>query len=62
MAIEAGAARLGIPGWQMHDRLKAQDLIHNRLLARYDDLHTQSIGWVADDIAEALVNWEAAAK
>ncbi len=59
MAIEAGAARMGIPGWQMHDRLKAQDLIHNRLLARYDDLHTQSLDWVADDISEALVNWEA---
>ena len=32
----------------MHDRLKAQNLIHERLLGRYDDLHTQSFEWVVD--------------
>lgn len=42
----------------MHDRLKAQNLIHNRLLGRYEDLHTQSLEWVADDTVETLMNWE----
>ena len=58
MAIESGARKLRIPGQTMHDRLKAQGLIHNRLLARYEDLHTQSLDWVADDIVETLKNWE----
>ena len=38
MAIEGGARRLHISGQKMHDRLKAQNLIHERLLGRYDDL------------------------
>ena len=59
MAIEYGARRLGISGREMHDRLRAQNLIHNRLLARYDDLHTQSLDWVASDTIETLKNWEA---
>ena len=59
MAIESGARKLGISGKEMHDRLSKQGLIHNRLIKRYDDLHTQSIEWVADDICETLLNWEA---
>ena len=59
MAIESGAKKLGIPGQLMHDRLKAQDLIHNRLIAMYDYLHTQSIDWVAEDTVTTLKNWEA---
>lgn len=59
MAIESGARKLGIPGQVMYDRLKAQDLIHNRLIAMYDDLHTQSIDWVAEDTVTTLKNWEA---
>ena len=59
MAIESGARRLGISGQMMHDRLKAQDLIRNRLIAHYDDLHTQSLDWVADDTVTTLQNWEA---
>ena len=58
MAIESGARKLGIDGRQMHDRLKAQDLIHKRLLGRYETLHTQSRQYVADDIVETLQNWE----
>ena len=61
MAIESGARKLHISGQKMHNRLKAQDLIHNRLLARYEDLHTQSLDWVADDTIETLKNWEASA-
>ena len=45
-------------GRKMHDPLKAQNLIHDRLLARYDDLHTQSLDWVADDTVTTLKNWE----
>ena len=59
MAIESGARKLGISGREMHDRLRNQNLIHNRLIKRYEDLHTQSLDWVADDISETLLNWEA---
>ena len=59
MAIESGARKLGISGKEMHGRLKKQDLIKNRLLKRYEELHTQSLDWVADDISETLLNWEA---
>ena len=59
MAIESAARKLHISGQRMHDRLKAQNLIHDRLLARYEDLHTQSLEWVADDTVATLKNWEA---
>ncbi len=56
MAIESGARKLVIPGKEMRDRLSKQDLIHNRLIKRYEELHTQSLDWVADDISETLLN------
>lgn len=59
MAIESGARKLGISNKEMHDRLRKQGLIQNRLFKRYDTLHTQSLDWVADDISETLLNWEA---
>ncbi len=59
MAIESGARKLGVTSREMHDRLKKQNLIHTRLIGRYDLLHTQSREWVADDIVETLKNWEA---
>lgn len=59
MAIESGARKLGISGKEMHDRLKKQGLIKNRLFKRYEELHTQSLDWMADDICETLLNWEA---
>ena len=58
-AIERGAKSLGIDGHMMHDRLKAQGLIANYLLAGYEPLHTQSFDYVADSTVEALLNWEA---
>ena len=61
MAIENGARKLGISGKEMYNRLSKQDLIHQRLINRYEDLHTQSLDWVADDISETLLNWEAEA-
>ena len=36
MAIESGAKNLGISGKDMHDRLRKQGLIHNRLFKRYE--------------------------
>ena len=61
MAIESGARKLGISGKEMYDRLHRQGLIHQRLIKRYEDLHTQSLDWVADDFCETLLNWEAEA-
>ncbi len=58
MAIESGARKLNISGREMEQRLQKQDLIHRRLIGHYDLLHTQSLDYVADDIAETLVNWE----
>ena len=58
MAIEASAKKAQTSGKIMHDRLKAQGLIHKRLLTHYDMLHTQSIDWVADETLETLNNWE----
>lgn len=49
---------MGISGREMHDRLKKQGLIHKRLFNRYEELHTQSLQWVAEDISETLLNWE----
>lgn len=58
MAIESGAAKLNISGQEMEARLQKQDLIHKRLIGQYEMLHTQSLDYVADDIAETLINWE----
>ncbi|MBQ7280187.1 MAG: DUF3791 domain-containing protein [Bacteroidales bacterium] len=62
MAIEASARGAKISGKEMHDRLLAQDLIHQRLFRYYDMLHTQSLDWVVDDTLETLSNWEKEAK
>ena len=60
MAITKGAEKLGIPEWEMYRRLKQQGLVHNRLFGHYEQLHTQSQQYVADDIVETLLNWEVA--
>ena len=53
IAIESGARKLNISGKEMHDRLQKQGLIHSRLIKKYEDLHTQSLDWVADGILYA---------
>ncbi len=58
MAIESGAKKLNISGREMEQRLQKQDLIHRRLIDHYELLHTQSLEYVAADIAETLINWE----
>ena len=62
MAIEASALRAHVSGKEMHDRLSKQGLIHKRLFRHYEQLHTQSLEWVADDTLETLKNWEAEEK
>ena len=58
MAIEASAKKANISGKEMYERLKHQNLIHQRLFRYYDQLHTQSLQWVVYDTLEALENWE----
>lgn len=58
MAIESGARKLNISGREMEERLQKQDLIRRRLIGHYELLHTQSLDYVSDDIAETLINWE----
>ena len=50
---------MGISPKAMYRRLKKQDLIRQRLFRHYDLLHTQSLDYVAEDIAETLRNREA---
>ncbi len=58
MAIEASAKKAHLSGKEMHDRLKRQGLIRQRLFRHYEQLHTPSLEWVADDTIETLHNWE----
>lgn len=58
MAIEAGAKEMGISPMEMYRRLEKVDLVKRLLLDLYDVMHTQSLKHVAEDVAEALRNWE----
>ncbi len=58
MAIEATAKNQQVSGDEMYRRLKAQDLIRQRLFRHYEVLHTQSLNWVVEDTLETLHNWE----
>ena len=58
MAIEASAKRQNVSGDEIYRRLKAQDLINQRLFRHYEVLHTQSLNWVVEDTLETLHNWE----
>lgn len=59
MAIERGAQLMKVPPKEMYLRLKKQGLIHNFLLPYYEELHTQSVDWLAATTTESLKNWEA---
>lgn len=59
MAIERGAQLMKVSPKEMYMRLKAQGLIHNFLLSYYEELHSQSVDWLAATTAETLKNWEA---
>lgn len=58
MAIEAAAEKMGISSMEMYNRLKRVDLIEQLLFDCYEVLHSQSIKHVAEDVIEALSNWE----
>ena len=58
MVIEASARRQRVSANEMYNRLKAQDLINQRLNRYYETLHTQSLDWVVEDTLETLHNWE----
>ena len=58
MVLEATAKKQNVKGNVMYQRLKAQDLIRQRLLQHYEALHTQSLDWVVEDTIETLNNWE----
>lgn len=58
MVIEAAAKMQKVTGDVMYQRLKAQDLIRQRLSQHYEALHTQSLDWVVEDTIETLNNWE----
>ena len=58
MDIEAAAEKMGISSMEMYNRLKRVDLIEQLLFDCYEVLHSQSIKHVAEDVIEALSNWE----
>lgn len=60
LAIEAGAKKMGISAAEMRKRLDKQNLIKHYILRCYDVFHTMSLEHVAEDVVEALQNWEAA--
>ena len=62
MAIEESANRQDVTGHEMYLRLKAQDLIHQRLFRHYEHMHNQSLDRVVDDTIETLLNWEKESK
>ena len=59
MAIEAGAKKMGISPMDMYQRMEKVNLVKRLLLDCYDVMHTQSLKHVAEDVVEALLNWEA---
>lgn len=61
MAIEASAKEMRISPMEMRRRLEKVGLVRRLLLDCYDVMHTQSLRHVAEDVVEALRNWEAAA-
>ena len=58
MAIGAAADLMGITPSAMHARLDKVGLVTNLLFDLYDVEHTQSLEYVAENVVEALHNWE----
>ena len=58
LAIGAAADLMGITPSEMHNRLDKVGLVKNLLFDLYDVEHTQSLEYVAEDVVEALNNWE----
>ncbi len=58
LAIEASAQKMGISPSEMRKRLDKVGLINSLIQDCYDTLHTESKEVVANDVVEALKNWE----
>lgn len=58
LAIEASAQKMGISPSEMRKRLDKVGLIKSLIQDCYDTLHTESRDAVANDVVEALKNWE----
>ena len=58
LAIEASAQKIGISPWEMRRRLDKVGLIKSLIQDCYDTLHTESREAVANEVVEALKNWE----
>ena len=58
LAIEASAQKMGISPSEMRKRLDKMGLIKSLITRVYDTLHTESREAVANDVVEALKNWE----
>ena len=58
MAIGAAADLMGITPSEMYNRLDKVGLVNSLLFDLYDVEHTQSLQYVAEDVVEALRNWE----
>lgn len=60
LAIEASAQKMGISPSDMRRRLERVGLVKSLIQDCYDTLHTESREAVANDVVEALKNWERA--
>lgn len=58
LAIEASAQKMGISPSEMRRRLDKVGLIKSLIQDCYETLHTESREAVANEVAEALKNWE----
>ena len=58
LAIEASAQKMGISPSEMRKRLDKVGLIKSLIQDCYDTLHTESREAVANEVVEALRNWE----
>lgn len=58
IAIESAAKKYGANPSILAQRLEHQGLIDGRLWKYYEQLHTQSRDYVADDLMEALTHRE----
>lgn len=58
LAIEAAAQKMNISPSEMRKRLDKVGLIKNLIQDCYDTMHTESREAVANEVVEALGNWE----
>ena len=62
LAIEASAQKMKISPSEMRRRLDKVGLIKSLIQDCYENLHTESREAVANDVVEALKNWEGGAR